>query len=130
MAADDEQYNTDLINRQVEINEWSYNNKMDTLFVFQVLFMSLLLASILIALNRQGMVGSGFVWYSIIIVLFIDIIIIVNRTMYTNLRRDPTYWNKRHFSEDNTLKSPVGPGEYVSAIKEQYGSRSSACNCT
>ena len=31
-------YNNQLATRQYEINEWSYNNKMDTLFVFQILF--------------------------------------------------------------------------------------------
>ena len=127
MTSSNEQYRIDLTNRQIEVNSWSYNNKMDTLFIFQVLFISLLFASILIALNKQGVVGSAFVWYSVIIVTLIDVVIIINRSVYTNNWRDQRYWNKRHFSDDNTLASPVSQAEYVNVL-EQEGSKNS-CNC-
>jgi uncharacterized membrane protein len=102
---------------------------MDTLFVFQILFISLLFASIIVSLNRMGMAGSGFVWYSIAIVIAIDVIIIINRSMYTNLRRDQTFWNKRHFDDDNTRESPIKDGGYVNTIRQQYGSKTNTCNC-
>ena len=35
-------YNKDLATRQYEMNEWSYNNKLDTLFVFQLLLLQLI----------------------------------------------------------------------------------------
>jgi len=127
MTSSNEQYRIDLTNRQIEVNSWSYNNKMDTLFIFQVLFISLLFASILIALNKQGVVGSAFVWYSVIVVTLIDVIIVINRSVYTNNWRDQRYWNKRHFSDDNTLASPVSKAEYVNVL-EQEGSKNS-CNC-
>jgi hypothetical protein len=127
MTTSNEKYRIDLTNRQIEINEWSYNNKMDTLFVFQLLFISLLFASILIALNKQGIVGAPFVWYSVIVVALIDIIIIINRSIYTNNWRDQRFWNKRHFSDDNKLASPVSQANYVNVL-QQAGSKNS-CNC-
>ena len=117
MTSTNEQYRIDLTNRQIEINEWSYNNKMDTLFVFQILFISLLFASILIALNRQGVVGTAFVWYSVIIITIIDIIIILNRSLYTNIWRDQRFWNKRNFNDDNKLESPISKATYVNSLK-------------
>lgn len=127
MTSSNEQYRIDLTNRQIEVNSWSYNNKMDTLFIFQVLFISLLFASILIALNKQGVVGAAFVWYSVIVVTLIDVIIVINRSVYTNNWRDQRYWNKRHFSDDNTLASPVSQADYVNVL-EKGGSKNS-CNC-
>ena len=128
MTTSNEKYRIDLTNRQIEINEWSYNNKMDTLFVFQLLFISLLFASILIALNKQGIVGTPFVWYPVIVVVLIDVIIIINRSIYTNNWRDQRFWNKRQFSDDNKLASPVSQANYVNVLQQAGGSKSS-CNC-
>jgi hypothetical protein len=128
-----DQYNIDLASRQIQINEWSYNNKMDTLFVFQILFMSILFVSILMALKTTGMIGGAFIWYSMAIVIFIVVIIIINRSLYTQNRRDLRLWNKRRFDGDNTLESPLGRGDpsyqsYLASVRAKYGSTSS-CNC-
>jgi len=134
MPSDDQKYNSDLANRQIEINEWSYNNKMDTLFVFQVLFMSLLFISIVMMLNKSGIVGSAFVGYTLCIVVFLIIIIIVNRSMYTNTRRDTKLWNRRRFDGDNSTTSPLMLGDrsyqdYLDAVKAQYGTTSESTGC-
>jgi len=50
----DTQYNNDLSSRQSEINEWTYHNKMDTLFVFQLVFISLMTVALLMVLSSQG----------------------------------------------------------------------------
>ena len=126
------QYNIELASRQIEIGEWAYNNKMDTLFVFQVLFMSILFVSILVALKSTGMIGGPFVWYSLVIVMLIVVLIIINRSMYTNNERDVRLWNKRRFNDDNTKQSPLGRGDpsyqsYLEGVRAKYGS--SACNC-
>jgi hypothetical protein len=120
-----DQYNIDLATRQIEINEWSYNNKMDTLFVFQIMFISLLFVSILMILKASGVVGGPFVWYSLMIVFIIVVIIIINRSMYTANRRDDVYWNRRNFSDDNRKPSPLGPGASATYINEVKG-----CQCT
>lgn len=128
-----DQYNIDLASRQIEISEWSYNNKMDTLFVFQILFMSILFVSILMALKTTGMIGGPFIWYSVSIVIFIVVIIIINRSIYTENRRDTRLWNRRKFNGDNKMDSPLGRGDpsyqsYLQSLKDKYGSTSS-CSC-
>lgn len=127
-----DQYNIDLASRQIEISEWSYNNKMDTLFVFQILFMAILFISILMALKTTGVVGGAFIWYTLVIVILIVVLIIVNRSMYTNNRRDVRSWDKRRFEGDNTNQSPLRRGDpgyqsYLQAVRSKYGS--SECNC-
>ena len=132
----EEDYNKDLAKRQTQINEWAYHNKMDTLFVFQLIFISLLFIGILLSLKGQGIVGGAFVWYSMGIVLFLNVLIIVNRSVYTNTKRDSKYWNRRNFGGDNTLNSPVSTGdpayqEYVTTIKNTYKPTKSkkCCSC-
>jgi len=132
MSAD--QYNIDLANRQIEINNWTYNNKMDTLFVFQILFMSILFISILMGFHKTGMLGVGFVWYAFLLVVILVAVIIINRTMYANNRRDTRLWNKRRFDGDNQKDSPLTRGDtsyqkYLDSVKTTYGDPTSSCNC-
>ncbi|NBO71492.1 hypothetical protein EBV26_13595 [bacterium] len=120
-----QEYNDDLTKRQIQVNEWSYNNKMDTLFIFQLIFISLLFIGILISLKVKGVVGAGFVWYSMAVLLILLIIIIVNRSVYTNTRRDTKYWNRKRFDGDNTVSSPLGRGDasyltYIDSIRKAY----------
>jgi hypothetical protein len=129
-----EEYNIDLANRQTQVNEWAYNNKMDTLFVFQILFISLLFVTILLVLKGQGLVGAGFVWYSMFVVLLLDVIIIVNRSVYTNTRRDSRFWSRKHFSDDNNKASPLARGDssyqaYIDSVRGAYSAPESKCNC-
>jgi hypothetical protein len=132
MSAD--QYNIDLANRQIEINNWTYNNKMDTLFVFQILFMSILSISILMGFQKVGVIGAAFVWYAFVILVILVAIIIINRTMYANNRRDTRLWNKRRFEGDNQKDSPLTRGDtsyqnYLESVKAKYGDPASSCNC-
>jgi hypothetical protein len=127
-------YNTDLANRQLQVNEWSYNNKMDTLFVFQILFISLLFVGLLLILKGQGLVNGGFVWYSMSVTLVIVIVIIINRSVYTNSRRDNRFWNKKRFQEDNMRESPLTRGfasyqKYIDSVRSAYGAPAASCRC-
>jgi ABC-type transport system involved in cytochrome bd biosynthesis fused ATPase/permease subunit len=126
MSGSTEEYNKQLMNRQIEISEWTYNNRMETLFVFQILFISLMIVAILMYLKVAGMVGGAFVGYAIGLLLLIVVIIITNRAMYTNKIRDKRVWNKRQFEDDNKLDSPVKRGdpayqEYIDSIRARYG---------
>lgn len=102
-------YNNQLATRQYEINEWSYNNKMDTLFVFQLLFISLVASGILVYLSKLGLFGSGLLGLLCGLLLVIVILVLVVRAIYTARSRDQRYWNRRQFA-----KKPVpqgsGPG--------------------
>jgi hypothetical protein len=132
---DSSQYNIDLANRQIQVNEWAYNNKMDTLFVFQLLFITLMFVTILLVLKSQGLVGGAFVWYSIGIVLVLNVMIIINRSVYTNTKRDSRMWNKKHFAGDGTQDSPLGRGDnsyqsYMDAVRANYGASPNSPTCT
>ena len=91
-----------LLKRQIEINEWSYGNKMDTLFVYQVLFITLSLITILAFLLRFNIIGTTFFFSFSALLLLIFSLIIVNRAQYTNFVRDNRYWNRRKFREQGT----------------------------
>jgi hypothetical protein len=122
----EEDYNIELASRQVEINEWAYEDKMETLFVFQILFMSTLFIIILFYLKDTGIFPSSFVWYVVFILVLIVGILIINRASFTARKRDRRFWNRRRFPEDQTKDSPVGRGDksyldYVDRIRAKYG---------
>ena len=89
--------NKNLANRQNEINEWAYGNKLDTLFVFQILFITVLLSAGLVYLQKLGFYSPAFLGVVTGILLFIDIVIIINRVNWTTRVRDQRYWNRRQF---------------------------------
>ena len=109
-------YNNQLANRQYEINEWSYNNKMDTLFVFQILFVTILLAAGLAYLNKMGFLSMTLLGIIVGILLFIDIAVLINRFNYTNRIRDKRYWNRRQFEKKEV---PQGSGSSICPPGEQ-----------
>jgi len=136
-TVDDYKYNTDLATRQVEINEWTYNNKMDTLFVFQIIFLAILMISLLIALKGYGLLGSAVTWYSAGIITLLCVIVVFNRAYYTAVLRDKRYWNERRFSDDGVKSGALAPGstaiqDNVDAIRGHFGEsgRDTAPPCT
>lgn len=119
------QYNIDLANRQIEVNEWAYNNKTDTLFFFQLLFISLMFVTVLMCMQAIGQVGRDFVHYSIGVLTIINVVIIINRSVYTEKKRDTRAWNKKRFSGDNTMDSPITRGDknylsYIDSVRAKY----------
>jgi hypothetical protein len=128
-------YDTESATRQVQINEWSYNNKMDTLFVFQIVFILLLFSSILVILMQMGTFGPSFMYYSISVATAIVAIIIINRVVFTQQKRDPVYWDRRVFAEDNSKKTPLSAGDpsyqtYIARLEMKGGSKNGNCECT
>ena len=131
-------YNLQLANRQIQINEWTYNNRMETLFVFQVLFISLMITAILLYLRGAGLIGTAFTGYCILLLLLVFILIIVNRATYTDKTRDRRHWNKRNFADDNKLESPLGRTDmtyqaHIDAVRAKYGgseSLNAACKAS
>lgn len=90
-------YNIDLATRQIQINEWAYNDKMETLFAFQLVFISLILLSVLFYFKGEGMLSGYFVWYAFLVLVLIVGLIIIYRAIYTARVRDPKYWSRREF---------------------------------
>jgi hypothetical protein len=117
-----DEYNSQLAARQTEINEWSYNNKMDTLFVFQLLFISMLIICILMMFSYQGAIGRTFVIYTFFVLVIVDIIVIINRAMYTNNIRDKKQWDRITFPGDQNSVSPKGRDpDYIAKLDAVYG---------
>jgi hypothetical protein len=82
--------------RQGEINEWQAQNKLDTLFFLQTLFLFFTLMVVLMFLRRYGIVTTGMLYMIGGLFTLILIGILWNRASYTFNSRDPRYWNRRY----------------------------------
>jgi hypothetical protein len=90
--------NIALDTRNAEIKEWYFNNKLDTLFVFQLLFISLCLLAVISYLQKVGIFGVGFFGMLVGVLIIVLILVIANRAIYTEKVRDKRYWTKRGFT--------------------------------
>ena len=86
----------DTVTRQAEINEWQAQNKLDTLFFLQVLFLFFTVTVVLIFLRQWGALPSQIVNVMIGILAVFVIGILWNRSSYTAQSRDKRYWNRRY----------------------------------
>lgn len=93
-----------------EIREWYYNNKLDTLFVFQLVFISLSFLGFLAYLMKAGVIGAGVFGSLLGLLVIIMILTISNRAIYTDKVRDKRYWSKRIFGT---------PGERLPGLQIQ-----------
>ena len=95
--------------REIEINEWNYHAKMETLFSLQLLFVGLSVAVILSVLANYGFFSRLFAIYMGLVIVAIVVIIAIIRQLYTKNIRNKRNWNERHFTGDNSLASLVPP---------------------
>ena len=86
----------DTTKRIYEMNEWTVQNKKDTLFVLSSLFITLSALLLLTVLWRMG-VSTGYTAaiYAVPVVI-IFAFIVINRSQYTNNIRDQRYWNREN----------------------------------
>jgi hypothetical protein len=98
-------YDKDLTRRQAEINDWYFNDKLETLFFLQMFFVVLLSMSIIMYLQKNGMITSQLAAYVTILLLCVVVGTGVYRSRYTNDFRDSRFWNKRNFRQ--TLPPPT-----------------------
>jgi hypothetical protein len=98
------QMNSDktLAKRQHEINEWTANNKLDTLFVYQQLLIILCTTIVLVYLLKRGLISTTVFFVIVGVIGLIFIFTIINRVQYTNNLRDGQYWNKRYFEKTSS----------------------------
>jgi len=103
-----QQMNSDrgLAKRQNEINEWTANNKLDTLFIYQQLLIILCSTIILVYLWKRGLLSTTVFFIVMGVLGLIFLFTIINRLQYTNKLRDTQYWNKRTF--ESTQNANVG----------------------
>ena len=86
-----------LAGRKYEMNEWSVNNKKDTLFVFSSLFILLCLLVLLTVLWRLGLISGKLCGSLAAPFIIIFILIVIYRANFTNVWRNNRYWNRRTF---------------------------------
>lgn len=82
--------------RQGEINEWQAQNKLDTLFFLQTLFLFFTLMVVLMFLRRYNILTPGILYMIGGLFTLILVGILWNRASYTFNSRDPRYWNRRY----------------------------------
>lgn len=95
--------------RQIEVNEWTYHNTMETLFILQLFFIALASTIILLTLSKFGFFSRLFAIYTGCIVFAVVAIFGALRQLYTKNVRDKRHWNERVFEGDNAQASLVPP---------------------
>ena len=86
----------DTFSRQSEINEWQAQNKLDTLFFMQILFLYFAVLVICLYFRQVGILPSS-VFYILAFIGFIIVFgVLWNRASYTRTSRDKRYWNRRY----------------------------------
>jgi len=92
-------YNKDLSRRQIEINDWYYQDKLETLFFLQMFFMTMLTMSIVFYFQKTGMLSSAFAGFLTVVLLTIVGCAGMYRWWYTGVVRDSRWWYKRRFAK-------------------------------
>lgn len=104
-------YNKDLTRRQVEINNWYYENKRETLFLLQFVLLVVLSVVVVLYLAHINWLSQDAGDYLIWFILVVAAITWGYRWYYTNYVRDARYWNQRKFTEDgNYVSKDTCPG--------------------
>jgi hypothetical protein len=95
--------NSDMTRRQVEINNWYYENKRETLFVLQLVLLTLLTITVVMYLTTSGWIGQDGANYLMLIIILVGAGTWMYRWYYTSRIRDPRYWNRRNFPQDGKM---------------------------
>lgn len=108
-GAEGESYDQDSQNakRQFQINEWSANNKLDTLFISQLLFISLVFLAPLLYLKTLYIIPSGVFWGIVLLVILVFIFTVTWRVQYTDKSRNNWFWNRRRFGDYSKAPTSV-----------------------
>jgi hypothetical protein len=99
--------NTDNTRRQVEINNWYYENKRETLFVLQLILLVMLAVTVVLTLAHMGYIGQDGADYLVLFFIVVGGGTWLYRWYYTAYIRDRRYWSRRVFSEDGKVE-PAG----------------------
>jgi len=97
----------DMTRRQVEINNWYYENKRETLFLLQILMLTLLTVTVGVGLQATGYISTEGANFLMAFVIIVGAGTWLYRWYYTTRLRDPRYWSQRQFPGE----SKAGTGE-------------------
>jgi len=90
-------HDKDLTRRQVEINQWYFEDKLETLFFLQLFFMVMLASVVIIWLQRNAFITMPFAAFLTSVLFAIVVAAGLYRWRYTSDFRDPRFWSKRNF---------------------------------
>lgn len=114
-------YNNDLAGRQTQINEYAYQNKLDTLFFLQLLFISILIVAIFAYLAQSGIISYLLVAYIAILILIIDILLFLSRYAFTRSMRDQNRWNQVKSKHEPSIAWDFKTQADLAALYAKYG---------
>ena len=98
----------DSTKRQVELNQWEYSYKINTLFMMQFIFM---------CLYKYGFFKLPFIVFVYIIIIIIIIFVAVIRDRGFN--HDDRYWTKMNFPMDGKIVSNILPDVVANIATQQ-----------
>ena len=114
-------YNNDLAKRQFEINEWTVNNKRDTLFIFQFGFICLLIVGLLTYLKKMYLLPGGFYGWLVFFIAVVFTFTVAYRAVQTNKIRDMFYWSRRKFGSYGPPPASGGGGNCLLQSANEIG---------
>jgi hypothetical protein len=100
--------NEQLARRQVEINNYYYENKRETLFLLQLILLIMLTVTVILSLRSYGYITQDASDYILLFVIIVGGATWLYRWYYTTTIRDPKFWNRRTFEQDGSLAPPSG----------------------
>lgn len=107
-----------LSSRKYEMNEWTVNNKKDTLFIFSMLFVVLSGLLLTTGLWKLHVISTSFWLLLSIPMILIFILTVIYRSQYTNIYRNKRYWNKKKF-EGKHATLPIPTCDNISSALNQ-----------
>ena len=99
-------------NRMNEIGDYSYNKRLDTIFAFQLTFITILIIVVLLYLRSSGLISSFILFPISGILVVVVLFILINRFVLSNSVRNKRYWNKLNFGD-----GLIAPPDYKSGGK-------------
>ena len=98
---------SELANRKYEMNEWSVNNKKDTLFIFSMLFIMISGLILVTGLYKLNVISTSFWMLLSVPMILIFVLTVIYRSQYTNVYRNKRYWNRKRFEgKSGTIPMP------------------------
>ena len=123
-------HDAQLAKRQFEVNEWTSGNKLDTLFFFQLLFISLMILAPIFYYHRLGIIPGGAFYGIVSLIVLALLLTIIIRSRYTEVIRDYRFWNRRRFPTLPAPRpAPICPGfstDIIAGAQESLGNAKAA----